>query len=41
MEILAVSQRAARVLTIVGLAEAFGIPPKKDSVPAQSADTES
>jgi anti-anti-sigma factor len=41
MEILAVSQRAARILTIVGLAEAFGIPPSPDAVPAQSADTDS
>ena len=41
LEILAVSQRAARILTIVGLAEAFGIPPNPDAVPAQSADTDS
>jgi anti-sigma B factor antagonist len=41
LKILAVSQRAARVLTIVGLAEAFGIPPNPDAVPAESADTDS
>jgi anti-anti-sigma factor len=41
LEILAVSQRAAGILTIVGLAEAFGIPPNPDAVPAQSADTDS
>jgi anti-anti-sigma factor len=41
LKILAVSQRAARILTIVGLAEAFGIPPNPDAVPAQSADTDS
>jgi anti-sigma B factor antagonist len=41
LKILAVSQRAARVLTIVGLAEAFGIPPNPDGVPAESADTDS
>jgi anti-sigma B factor antagonist len=34
-EIVAVSQRAARVLTIVGLADSFGIPPDPDAVPAQ------
>ena len=34
VEILAVSRRAARVLTIVGLAEPFGIPPDPDAVPA-------
>ena len=32
---LAVSQRAARVLTIVGLADSSGIPPDLDAVPAQ------
>ena len=41
LKILAISQRAARVLTIVGLAEAFGIPPNPDAVPAESADTDS
>ena len=41
LKILAVSPRAARILTIVGLAEAFGIPPNPDAVPAQSADTDS
>jgi anti-sigma B factor antagonist len=34
LEILAVSRRAARVLTIVGLTESFGIPPDPDAVPA-------
>jgi anti-sigma B factor antagonist len=41
MEILAMSQRAARILTIVGLAEAFSLPPEADAVPAQSAETDS
>ena len=35
MEIVAVSPCAARVLTIVGLADSFGIPPDPDAVPAQ------
>ena len=35
VEISAVSRRAARVLTIVGLADSFGIPPDPDAVPAQ------
>ena len=34
MEIVAVSPPAARILTIVGLAESFGIPPDPDAVPA-------
>ena len=34
LEILAVSRRAARVLTIVGLADSFGIPPEPDAAPA-------
>jgi anti-sigma B factor antagonist len=34
MEIVAVSRPAARVMTIVGLADAFGIPPDPDAVPA-------
>jgi anti-sigma B factor antagonist len=40
VEIVAVSRRAARVLTIVGLAEPFGIPADPDSVPGQSPDSE-
>jgi anti-anti-sigma factor len=35
LEIVAVSRRAARVLTIVGLTESFGIPPDPDAVPAR------
>jgi anti-anti-sigma factor len=35
VEIVAVSRRVARVLTIVGLAESFGIPPDPEAVPAQ------
>lgn len=38
MEIVAVSHRVARILTIVGLAEAFGVPADPDSVPGQSPD---
>lgn len=34
LEIVAVSRSAARVLTIVGLADSFGIPPDPDAVPA-------
>ena len=34
VELLAVSRRAARVLTIVGLAQSFGIPPDPDAVTA-------
>jgi anti-sigma B factor antagonist len=34
MEIVSVSRPAARVLTIVGLADSFGIPPDPDAVPA-------
>ena len=34
MEIVAVSPPAARVLTIVGLADSFGIPSDPDAVPA-------
>lgn len=33
LEIVAVSRRAARVLTIVGLADSFGIPADPDAVP--------
>jgi anti-anti-sigma factor len=40
MEISAVSPPAARVLTIVGLAKSFGIPPDPDAVPRLSANTE-
>ncbi len=40
VEIVAVSHRAARVLTIIGLAETFGIPADPDSVPGQSPDPE-
>ena len=40
MEISAVSPHAARVLTIVGLAKSFGIPPDPDAVPRLSANTE-
>jgi anti-sigma B factor antagonist len=35
VEIVAVSRRVARVLTIVGLAKSFGIPPDPEAVPAQ------
>ena len=35
VQILAVSRRAARVLTIIGLAESFGIPPDPQAVPTQ------
>ena len=34
LQIVAVSRPAARVLTIVGLADSFGIPPDPDAVPA-------
>lgn len=40
VKIVAISRRAARVLTIVGLAESFGIPADPDSVPGQSPDPE-
>ena len=40
LELVAVSQRVARVLTIVGLAEAFGIPADPDTVPGHSSDDE-
>lgn len=40
LEIVAVSHRAARVLTIVGLAEHLGIAADPDSVPRQSPDAE-
>lgn len=33
MQIVAASHRAARVLTIVGLAEHFGLPPDPETVP--------
>lgn len=35
VEFVAVSRRVARILTIVGLAESFGIPPDPDSLPDQ------
>jgi anti-anti-sigma factor len=38
VEIVAVSHRAARVLTIVGLAEPFGIPADPGSLPEQPPD---
>jgi anti-anti-sigma factor len=36
LEIVAASHRAARVLTIVGLAEHFGLPPDPETVPPAS-----
>lgn len=36
VELVAVSRRAARVLTIVGLAESFGITADPDAVPGQT-----
>jgi anti-sigma B factor antagonist len=38
VEIVAVSHRVARILTIVGLADSFGIPADPDSVPGQSPE---
>lgn len=38
MKIVAVSHRVARILTIVGLAETFGVPADPDSVPGQPPD---
>jgi anti-sigma B factor antagonist len=37
VQIVAISRRAARVLTIVGLAESFGLPVDPDAVPGQTA----
>ena len=41
MQVVAVSHLAARVLTIVGLAEHFGIPADPDAVPRRSPDPDS
>lgn len=38
LEIVAISHRAARILTIIGLADYFGIPADPDAVPGQSPD---